>query len=451
MHPVVAGNLAPTLSDVSYGTHERQKIDFYKASSQGPAPLLFFIHGGGWMNGDKSGDIPLLQQCLDNGISVASINYRLIPDATAKGIKPPVKACLEDAARALQFVRSRASEWNIDPSRIAACGGSAGGFTALWLAFHPDMAAPNSSDPIARQSTRPACVLAFVPQTSLDPKQMREWLPNIDYGHHAFALPSYQDFLNRRDSLMAAIKEYSPYELVSTDDPPVYLFYDSPATNDPLPADPVHSAMFGAGLAEKLKSENVPFEFNHQGATVAHPDIFGFLAENLGAKTPTLASADLESNFPFFDLTAKAASLETGHAAASVVDDAGKPVLAVTFEAGAEFPFVKFPGRWDLSAAPGVKTEITNSGTSPVRVAVRVDNTTHPEDSQEYNSEVALLGPGETSTLEVTFGQSYGSPGFALDPTRVESISILAVSPAEPATLQIRSLAPSTSPKGGKN
>jgi acetyl esterase/lipase len=274
----------PTLANVSYGTHPHQVLDFYSARSEGPAPLMFFIHGGGWMNGDK-GNPDFLTKCLENGISVASINYRLIPDAQEQKIDPPVKACLDDCARALQFVRSRAGEWKIDKGRIAGCGGSAGGFNCLWLAFHPDMAAKDSQDPVARESTRLSCVVAFVPQTSLDPKQMREWLPNNEYGNHAFALPSYQSFLDKREALMPWIKEFSPYELATPDDPPVYLFYDSaPAMRQPY-KDPPHSANFGRGLVEKLKAVGIPYEFNHTGAKdVKHPDIFSFLVEKLKAE-----------------------------------------------------------------------------------------------------------------------------------------------------------------------
>ena len=58
-----------------------------------------------------------------------------------------MKAPLEDAARALQFVRSKAAQWNLDKQRIGASGGSAGACSALWLAFHDDMADPNSQDP----------------------------------------------------------------------------------------------------------------------------------------------------------------------------------------------------------------------------------------------------------------------------------------------------------------
>ena len=114
-----------TLANVPYGSHERQVLDFYKAQSDKPTPLLFFIHGGGWTHGDKS-TMGGVKAYLAAGISVVAINYRYTSQAQAAGVTPPVKAPLEDAARALQFVRSKAAEWNIDKERIAASGGSAG-------------------------------------------------------------------------------------------------------------------------------------------------------------------------------------------------------------------------------------------------------------------------------------------------------------------------------------
>lgn len=274
----------PTQANVPYGKHERQVLDFYQtaaATADKPAPLLFFIHGGGWMNGDK-GNPDFLAKCLESGISVVSINYRLIPDVAADKSVPAVKACLDDSARALQFVRSKAGEWKIDKTRIGGCGGSAGGFNSLWLAFHPDMADPQSTDPVARESTRLRCVMAFVPQTSLDPQQMRDWIPNNDYGHHAFSLASYQEFVDKKAELMPWIRQFSPYELATPDDPPVYLFYDSvPDLGKPF-KDPPHSANFGVGLEEKLKKEGISYELNYTGGPqVKHPDIFGFLLEHL--------------------------------------------------------------------------------------------------------------------------------------------------------------------------
>jgi acetyl esterase/lipase len=111
----------PTEANVHYGPHERQVLDFYRAESSRPTPLMFYIHGGGWMSGDKNTP-DFLVPCLKSHISIVSIEYRLIPDAITQKVDPPVKACLDDSARALQFVRSRAKEWNIDPARIAGCG-----------------------------------------------------------------------------------------------------------------------------------------------------------------------------------------------------------------------------------------------------------------------------------------------------------------------------------------
>lgn len=272
----------PTQADVPYGKHPKQVLDFYQAPSAGAAPLLFFTHGGGWMTGDKAKP-DFLAKCLENGISVVSINYRLIQDAQAEKIDPPVKACLEDAARALQFVRSKATEWKLDKTRVAAVGGSAGGFTSLWLGFHPDQADAQSSDPVARESTRVSCVLAFVPQTTLDPKLMQAWIPNNQYGNHAFSLPSMADFLAKREALLPWIETFSPYSLASSDDPPVLLFYDNPPALGKDYRDPPHSANWGAGLAEKLKAMGIEHEINYNNdyEHMKYPDLFAFLLAKL--------------------------------------------------------------------------------------------------------------------------------------------------------------------------
>jgi acetyl esterase/lipase len=250
--------MAPTAADVHYGTHERQVLDFWQANSDKPTPLVLYIHGGGWQNGDKKGFNA--QQYLNAGISVAAINYRFVKQAVDLKIEPPVKAPLEDAARALQFIRSKASEWNIDKKRIGATGGSAGACSSLWLAFHDDMADPKSDDPVARESTRLYCAAVNGAQTTLDPKDLREWMPNYSYGAHAFGLPNFQSLYDNRDKVLKWIKEYSPIEHVSKDDPPIFMEYPSqkvPPVVGEKQADPTHSAVLGMKLAEKLKAANV--------------------------------------------------------------------------------------------------------------------------------------------------------------------------------------------------
>src|SRR5687768_2277134 len=71
--------LTPTAADVAYGEHPRQKFDFWQAKSDRPTPLVVMIHGGGWVNGDKSSyGTAAIKPFLDQGISVAAVNYRFI-------------------------------------------------------------------------------------------------------------------------------------------------------------------------------------------------------------------------------------------------------------------------------------------------------------------------------------------------------------------------------------
>jgi acetyl esterase/lipase len=281
----------PTFYSVSYGPHPKQLLHFWKAPSEKPTPVLFFVHGGGWMNGGRlSGLTAMLQDFLKAGISVASIEYRFIPEATADGLVPPVKGPLTDAARALQFVRSKSNEWNIDKSRIAASGGSAGACTSLWLAFHPDMADPNSEDPVARESTRLLCAAVTGAQTTLDPKQMRDWTPNSRYGGHAFGFmvdPSNRDsqfdvFYSKRDTILPWIAEYSPYAHVSADDPPVFLEYGTPPALGEPQKDPTHTANFGVKLQEQCAAKGVNCELQYPGSPLAkHANVKEYLVEML--------------------------------------------------------------------------------------------------------------------------------------------------------------------------
>jgi len=164
----------PTFADVSYGPYERNVLDFWQAESTGPTPLVISIHGGGFGSGDKSElfepfGLQYIVESLPNGISFASINYRYAP-AT------PLADIFLDVARAVQFLRYKADEWNIDKDRIAACGGSAGAGSSLWLAFHDDVADPDNADPVLRESSRITTAIAFATQSTYDFEQWEEIL-----------------------------------------------------------------------------------------------------------------------------------------------------------------------------------------------------------------------------------------------------------------------------------
>jgi len=287
-HPLLPN---PTQYDVAYGPHPKQLLHFWKADSDQPTPVLFFIHGGGWMGGGRlSGLTAMLPEMLKAGISVVSVEYRFIPEATADGVVPPVKGPLHDVARALQLVRSKAAEWDIDKQRIGASGGSAGACSSLWLAFHPDMASSKSDDPIARESTRLWCAAVRGAQTTLDPQQMKEWTPNSRYGGHAFGfkgnpekkLSQFDEFLARRDTILPWIAEYSPYALVTADDPPIHLYYTAPPALGKPQKDPTHTSNFGVKLQEHCKNAGVRCELVYPGAPdVKHQTTSEYLIQKL--------------------------------------------------------------------------------------------------------------------------------------------------------------------------
>ncbi len=293
-----APRLEPTVADFVYGhDSERQRFDFWQAKSDKPTPLVLLIHGGGWVGGDKTiYRTRQIEPFLDAGISVAAIDYRYIAQAMKQNVEPPVKAPLTDCARALQTIRSKAKEWNIDPTRVGSTGSSAGACTSLWLAFHDDLAKPDSKDPIERESTRLTCAAVVSAQTSLDPKEVREWIPNAVYGGHAFGFAGegkqradeFKLLIENREKVMPLIKEYSPIELVSKNDPPIYLDYPNqkqlPKAGQEEP-DPTHSAMYGVKLAEKLKATGIEVVLAYPGKEdKKYGSPKDFLIEKLTAK-----------------------------------------------------------------------------------------------------------------------------------------------------------------------
>jgi hypothetical protein len=100
---------------------------------------------------------------LEAGVSVATINYRYMNE-------PPygILSSMNDSKRCLQYIRFNAGKYNIDKTKIACSGGSAGAGTALWLAFSDDMAEPESEDPVLRETTKIVAAGAFVVQSTYD-------------------------------------------------------------------------------------------------------------------------------------------------------------------------------------------------------------------------------------------------------------------------------------------
>lgn len=248
----------PTHADVKYGPYDRNVMDVWLAESKTPTPVLFSIHGGGFRGGNKSVDPGLLDKCLDAGISVVAITYRLSDEAIAP-------AQFYDSARAVQFVRSKAKEWNLNKSRFASTGGSAGAGISLWLGFHDDLADPDNPDPVLKESTRLSCMSVFNGQTSYDPRFIRKLFPDSNTYQHSALEQLYDVDLSQLDDLpeekYRLFESVSSINFVTKDDPPVQLIYasklDTPITNQGIG---IHHPKFGVVLKEKMDELGVPCE-----------------------------------------------------------------------------------------------------------------------------------------------------------------------------------------------
>ena len=245
----------PDFENVKYGPHERQGMDVWlpksKTSAKGGTPVVIVIHGGGWTCGDRLPDAAgILKDCRARGIALVTVGYRFLADANDQGIKPPVKASLDDAVAAIRYVQAHAAEWNIDVSRIGLTGGSAGACSSLYCALMDGNALGIRA------------VLANNPQTTLDPKEMKEWIPNIRYGAPAFGYSNFEQWLEHRAECLDHIERYSPAGLLRKcpADKAARFFYTCPPLPPPgeLPKDPTHAGMFCVKFEELCKARGIP-------------------------------------------------------------------------------------------------------------------------------------------------------------------------------------------------
>tara|TARA_Y100001001_G_scaffold142760_1_gene147656 strand:- start:2155 stop:3069 length:915 start_codon:yes stop_codon:yes gene_type:complete len=126
-------NQYQVLPNVTYLTASNRdnKVDLYlPRGTDSPAPVLVYIHGGGWVGGSKESSVLRLVPWMEMGWAVVNVQYRL-------GEVSLAPAAVEDCLCALRWIIRNASNYNIDPERIVVTGNSAGGHLALTTGMVP--------------------------------------------------------------------------------------------------------------------------------------------------------------------------------------------------------------------------------------------------------------------------------------------------------------------------
>ena len=277
-----------TRADVPYGEHPNQALDFWRADTGARAPLAVYIHGGGFRGGsNKRINANTINRLLAAGINVASVEYRFLKHAK-------LPAAHQDVARAIQFLRSKSGEWGIDERYIGAWGGSAGAQLSAYLAWHDDMADPDSEDPLARESTRLACVALQGCQSTMDLDWWVDNIPGYEKPHREVS--DYMD--GDEEERSGLIEEISVINHISPDDPPVYMRYGM-KPDDPIPDDnssgwKVHHVNFGIAMQYKLLAAGVEVTLDYPGPQTRFSSPEEFLIEHLAWRSESALYRDFQ-------------------------------------------------------------------------------------------------------------------------------------------------------------
>ena len=194
-------------------TLKKHLLDIYlPVNSKGNVPLVVFIHGGGWLGNDKYGDMGYmpntLAAMLDNGMAIASIDYRFATDAVFPAI-------LQDCNKAVSFLYDNADKYNLDKNKIALMGFSAGGHLASLMGTSQnnkvnDLYFPNTYRPFQYKA-----VVDFYGPTDL------VLLPGNEDEKSPEALLIGATPLSRPDLAKAA----SPLTYIDKNDPPFLIYH----------------------------------------------------------------------------------------------------------------------------------------------------------------------------------------------------------------------------------
>lgn len=118
--------------DLAYGDHERQKLDVYAPDNAQNAPVLVFVHGGGFVRGDKKGATNIGRWFANNGIVAITVNYRFAP----QNVWP---SGAEDLALVSDWIQGNVAQHGGDARRVVLSGNSAGAMHVADYVFREDM------------------------------------------------------------------------------------------------------------------------------------------------------------------------------------------------------------------------------------------------------------------------------------------------------------------------
>jgi acetyl esterase/lipase len=245
---IASANLPANVMQVADQTYAQYgsrclKLDMYLPAARQAghgAPVVVFVHGGGWGSGFRSEFVPMAVRLAQRGYAAVTISYRLSGEAQ-------YPAAIHDTRAAVRWVREHAGQYQLDPQRIALAGGSAGGQIASLAGVTGHL---DQFDPGAAGSSVSSAVRAIVNIDGLSDFTSEAARANED--DPAKKLTSAGIWFGGRYAEKIALwREASPIQYVRSGMPPI-LFIDSSKPRFAVGRDEMVAKMNAVGVANQV-------------------------------------------------------------------------------------------------------------------------------------------------------------------------------------------------------
>ena len=273
--------------NISYGPDRKNTLDLWIADSKSNSPFVIYIHGGGFGAGSKNAaysknNFKRVKKLLKNNISFATIDYSF------KNNEDFLFSSLNDAKRALQFLRFNSEKYNLLKDKVALMGSSAGATSSLWIGLQDDMSNKNSPDPILRESTKVSCIVGMAAAHSLN---LNRWKNMADVDE-AYLKSIFKKYLGKMDAEKWMqrsfdenyISEVDFFEKMDANDPPIFIFNPGKNRKPKNIADFHHNPLHAKVLKQKadsLKLKNVVYAPRIGIIDKSGQGVVDFIIENL--------------------------------------------------------------------------------------------------------------------------------------------------------------------------
>jgi acetyl esterase/lipase len=244
-------------------------MNVFRPQANANGRAVIFVVSGGWFSTHEVGGLaPRMAFLIDRGYTVFAVTHGSQPKFTIPEI-------LEDMNRAVRFIRSRATEYKVDPDRIGIMGASAGGHLSLMQGTAGNDGDPKAKDPIERLSSKVQAVACYFPPTdflnygkageeAIGRGRLAKFAAPFEFRTYDPALTKYVTITDE-EKIREIGRKISPVYHVSPSSAPALIIH-----GDADELVPIQQAEI---MVEKLKSANVPAKLSvRQGAGHGWPD-----------------------------------------------------------------------------------------------------------------------------------------------------------------------------------